>query len=156
MFKLLSFHFFTSYLLLLIPVHDAHSFITRGRVSPRKFFRQFNGQICEYIVQSLPISAENAFPISWQTSVPKTMQISDWLMAECLRRFDELMCTHRTNMERTSFNFASDIPKNNGSIRSTKLFVLDLDETLLFQVHIQPSIPSIIFNHAHSEDLQSF
>ena len=91
--------------------------------------------ICEYIIRSLPISSHHPFWSGpWpRTSLSRSAQISDWLMNECLRRFEGLTRAHQSNIEKTSFDFSSYIKQNNTSNKRNELIVLDLDESIIFQ-----------------------
>ena len=91
--------------------------------------------ICEYIIRSLPISPNNQFWSGpWpRTSLPRSAQISDWLMNECLRRFEGLTRAHQSNIEKTLFDSSSYIKRNTTSNKKKRLIVLDLDESIIFQ-----------------------
>ena len=86
-----------------------------------------------YIVRSLPISTHHPFWLSIidKTSTQRSVQIKDWLMDNCIRRYSDLSYEHQQNFENTIFE-ARDIQKYYISKSDKNLFVLDLDECIVY------------------------
>ena len=102
--------------------------------------------ICEWIVKALPIAEDN--PI-WLRLVPpmhikkaaftsgptRSAQLREWLINQCIRRFMVLNNHHHDNAKLNTFGEPDRIYNSTKyiDINRKNLYVLDLDEAILYQ-----------------------
>ena len=127
----------TSFILFIILISIFHSNTIssllkriRGPKVPRE-----DRFICQYIISLMPI-IEHPF---WHERVIKSdnskhpsLQISDWLMEKCLRRFAHLLHEHQSNIQLTrSESRTRDTQRFSISVPKRNLIVVDLDESVI-------------------------
>ena len=116
------------------------------------------GSICEYVLQSIPISADHIF---WDnlllfnhTDTDRSQKIKQWLSSQCMHRYEELVFDHEFNYEQVLFG---EIEMRKGLIQKVNknLLVLDLDQSILFQKQTLDAYHSTVnIQEYNTKDLQ--
>ena len=132
------FRFVACALILIMSGYKIVSAFGRFGQYSSKYLNQ-DGLICEYIINSMPISSP---PFSHES-----------LMEQCRDRFAELMHDHRINIEKTA-STKSDTRQYKLSNVRKNLFVLDLDESIIFQRESAPLLSPHQIKAYNSVDLK--
>ena len=125
--------------LFIIPITGSqqhHNFVKSIADRQRENRPKYTSDFCESIVRSLPISEDYSF---WDNLVlpndpalpTPSEKIRKWLFKECMRRFAGLLYDHQNNIQRTLFEQV-ERRKNQISKATKNLFILGLDETVLY------------------------
>ena len=107
----------------------------------------YRRKICEYIVQSLPIAINHVF---WKDVVPPSLlnatkasrpaQIYEWLINQCINRYEFLIHHHMSNIEQANFGHLEKQTRY-PHISKPDLYILDLDESVLYQDELTKFMP---------------